>query len=307
MQRHPRLFGRSMEARVRYIMGAAYSGRVVVTSVPRRIMAEKEVSDGFVNYRDELLFHLQRCDPRLGLGSVLYLFGDVSRALPVPMFTKSRPIGARNNVLMNIDQERHWGHLRTVAEHDVPWGSKRDAAVWRGSSTGAWTRARGRLALVARHGGSALPLDVGLSHLVQGRPESEFGGYVKGWIPVSEQLGYKYIISVEGNDVASNLKWALFSRSVVIMAKPRMESWLLEGKLKAGVHYVEVKRDYSNLAEVVAWCMKNEPQCRRISRNATRYVSRFLDSDREREVACRVVDRYVRNVTIPATGAARGP
>jgi len=42
---------------------------------------------------------------------------------------------------------------------------------------------------------------------------------------------YKYILSIEGNDVASGLKWQLYSNSVVFMRKPKIVSWAMEDKL----------------------------------------------------------------------------
>ena len=54
-----------------------------------------------------------------------------------------------------------------------------------------------------------------------------------GWeIWMWGQLEYKAIIMIEGNDVASGLKWALYSRSVVMMPEPTVTSWALEEMLE---------------------------------------------------------------------------
>lgn len=44
----------------------------------------------------------------------------------------------------------------------------------------------------------------------------------------NELLKYKYLLSIEGNDIASGLKWMLLSNSVVFMARPEHESWAME-------------------------------------------------------------------------------
>ena len=50
----------------------------------------------------------------------------------------------------------------------------------------------------------------------------------KAKISKKELLKHKYLLSMEGNDIASGLKWMLLSNSVVFMAKPEHESWAME-------------------------------------------------------------------------------
>ena len=66
---------------------------------------------------------------------------------------------------------------------------------------------------------------------------------------ITEQCRYKYIMSIEGNDVATNLKWIFRSNSVCFMRKPRFETWFMEGRLQPNVHYIELKDDFSDVAE----------------------------------------------------------
>ena len=37
------------------------------------------------------------------------------------------------------------------------------------------------------------------------------------------------------------------SNSVAVMPRPKYESWFMEGRLQPGVHYIEIKDDYSDL------------------------------------------------------------
>ena len=41
------------------------------------------------------------------------------------------------------------------------------------------------------------------------------------------------------------------SNSVCVMPKPKYESWFMEGKLEDGVHYIEVKDDFSDAQEKI--------------------------------------------------------
>ena len=68
-------------------------------------------------------------------------------------------------------------------------------------------------------------------------------------LPTHRHLNYKFILCLEGNDVASNLKWVMSSNSIAVMPKPKYETWFMEGKLKGNVHYIEIKDDYSDLEE----------------------------------------------------------
>jgi hypothetical protein len=51
-------------------------------------------------------------------------------------------------------------------------------------------------------------------------------------VDMESLLEYKGIIMIEGNDVASGLKWALLSQSVVLMPPPKHTSWAMEELLE---------------------------------------------------------------------------
>jgi hypothetical protein len=74
-------------------------------------------------------------------------------------------------------------------------------------------------------------------------------GYNKPSVHWIDMTKYRYLVSVEGNDVATNLKWALASGCVVLMPKPRVETFFAEGMLKPYVHYVPISDDTSDLEE----------------------------------------------------------
>jgi hypothetical protein len=85
-------------------------------------------------------------------------------------------------------------------------------------------------------------------------------------------LRYKYLLSIEGNDVATGLKWNLASSSVVFMPIPSVSTYAMEDKLVPYVHYIPLKRDGSDLEEQLAWARANDDKCRWISEQATQYM-----------------------------------
>ena len=92
---------------------------------------------------------------------------------------------------------------------------------------------------------------------------------------ITEMSKYKYLLSVEGNDVASGLKWMLYSNSVVLMSPPTKATWAMEDLLLPFVHYLPLKHDYSNLLEMLEWAEQHQEACQEISKRATDYIERL--------------------------------
>lgn len=242
----------------------------------------------------ERLYH-----ERLVWDDIPHAFGDMNSALPEPVLARCRPIKGKrsyNHVLIPLNRDRNLnGPMEEAISGDIPWEQKMDGAVWRGSSTGRWTMKQGRLALVSRwanFNGREIGCDVGITRFIQGAERDV--ALEREYMSISEQLRFKYVLSVEGNDVASNLAWAMRSCSVVIMPKPEHETWLMHGLLKPGVHYVKVSKDFSDLPKVLIWCRNNDSKCREISANATRWVKQFSDRRSESDVAAKVVRKFIR-------------
>lgn len=113
-----------------------------------------------------------------------------------------------------------------------------------------------------------------------------------------EMLAYRYIISVEGNDVATNLKWAMASNSVVIMPRPRVETFFAEGLLIEYVHYVPIKDDCSDLVDKVLWCEARRDKCRGIAEAATQYAKNFRDVDTVLDWGSIVLEKHLNKLNV---------
>jgi hypothetical protein len=118
--------------------------------------------------------------------------------------------------------------------------------------------------------------------------------FKKEFMTIKDQLNYKFIFSVEGNDVASNLKWILNSNSLCFMQKPEMETWAMEGLLKPGVHYVEVRSDFSNLEAEFLYYLNNPKKAKSIIRNANNFISQIKDESLQLDIAIEVVNKFFR-------------
>lgn len=210
-----------------------------------------------------------------------YFFGDLITVPPEPTIVKSRPIHGdnRNSVLFKLDKLRHF----TLHPDPVAFADKRKSAVWRGAIA---DHSGLRDALVRRFHDHKTH-DIG--HV--GRAHD--GIAAKNYLAIADQLRHRYLISVEGYDVATNLKWILASQSLCLMPKPLYETWFMEGTLVAGKHFVEVRPDFADLEEVVAYYDRNENEARAIIAEANRYVATFQDEENERLVSLLVLQKYL--------------
>lgn len=210
-----------------------------------------------------------------------YVFGDVVHIPETPSFVKSRPIsdGNQNSVLLKLNAIRHYQFL----EDKTHFIDKKGVAVWRGH-----IHQEHRTILVNKFYANEL---CNIGHCDD---EKDYEESYKGFLSVDEQLQYKYIISIEGKDVATNLKWIMSSNSLCFMRKPRFETWYMEGKLVAGVHYVQLKDDFSDLEEKIIYFNKNADEALVIIANAQAYTKQFLDKKTEEVIGVMVAEKYFK-------------
>ncbi|EGY53671.1 glycosyl transferase family 90 [Neisseria shayeganii] len=209
----------------------------------------------------------------------LYEFGDVTHIPEQPAFVKSRPIADnnQNSVLLKLDSVRHF----YIYPDPHRFADKQDSLVWRGAAHQCQ-----RLRFLEQYHNHPL-CDVGCVH-----PKSAGQPYHRSFLTVEEQLRHKYILSIEGNDVATNLKWIMASQSLCFMAAPRYETWLMEGRLQADVHYVHLQDDYADLDEKLAFYHARPAAAERIIRQANAYMQPFFDRKLELLTGLMVVQKY---------------
>jgi hypothetical protein len=142
-------------------------------------------------------------------------------------------------------------------------------------------------------------LDIAYSEIVQLEEEttdvlmSVIRSRIRPPLSMREQLQSKFLLSLEGNDVATGLKWMLYSNSAVVMPRPTCETWACEGELIAFKHYIPVKDDLSDIEEVFDWCLTHLDAAEEIARNGRRYIEDFLDGSLETEILRHVISSYL--------------
>ncbi len=207
-----------------------------------------------------------------------YLFGDVIHVPDVPCIVKSRPIGEdnRNSAIMKLEKLRHF----FIPTDNTPFDDKKPLAVWRGSDHNPK-----RVELMRHYHGHTL-CDIGLTNVPEDDPRR--GTFLNP----AEQMAYKYIISIEGIDVATNLKWIMASNSLCLMPDSVYETWFMEGRLEPGQHFVRVADDFSDLEDKILHYERRPQEARDIIRNANAYVAQFLEPEREQILSLLVLYKY---------------
>ncbi len=210
-----------------------------------------------------------------------YLFGDVNHTVEHPSIVKSRPICSNNtySVVMKLDKVRHF----TFVKDDKKFGDKIDKAIFRG----AITNKENRIDFMRKFSNNEM-VDVGCIDKNTTIPEE----WKTEEITLTQHLDYKFIIALEGIDVASNLKWVMSSNSVAIMPRPTCETWFMEGTLIPNHHYIEIQPDYSDLLEKIEYYIAHPQEAETIARNANNYVKQFRDRKTEKLISLMVLKKY---------------
>ncbi len=209
-----------------------------------------------------------------------FLFGDITHVPEIPSFVKSRPVNGDNShsILLPLNKIRHF----TTVKDKWKFTEKRDILVGR--------------AHVAQ------PQRIKFWEMYFNHPMCDLGNINKGleghpeWIvkplSIEEHLKYKFILCIEGNDVATNLKWVMSSNSLAVMPKPMYETWHMEGRLIPGYHYVEINPEYSDLEEKLKYYINHPEEAEKITKNANEYIKKFTNKKIEKIVGLMVVNKY---------------
>lgn len=209
-----------------------------------------------------------------------YLFGDVINVPTAPTFVKSRPIGSsnENSIILKLDKLRHF----RWTPDPVPFRDKKPSAVWRGTPL---TKQREQFVRTFYNHPS---FDIGQSrHFVDDLAP-------KGSLSHREQKEHKFFVSIEGHDVATNLKWAMASNMLVMSPTLRYETWFMEGRLEPGKHFVLLEDDFSDLEEKVDYYTRHPKEAEEIIDQAHAWVNLFTDPLKECIISTRVLEKYFR-------------
>lgn len=209
-----------------------------------------------------------------------FVFGDVTEVPELTSIVKSRPISDdnQNSVLLNLDKHRHFVFLKD----DKKFSEKKDLLIGRGA-----VYQTHRFDFYEKYFDHPLT-DLGQVNKIGAKPKV----WYKPKISLAAHLDYKFILCLQGNDVATNLKWVMSSNSIAVMPKPTLETWFMEGKLVGGKHYIEIESDYSDLEEQLNFYINNPEKCLEIIKNANEHCEQFFNKDVEDLCSLKVLKKF---------------
>ena len=219
-------------------------------------------------------------------------------------------------IVFKLTVERHFGLVPDIPSLDRPWSEKKDQAIFRGQFTGHFPNsmsgsdidklsAREQCELLQRcrlvyHSASSSSSSRTSPPLVDAKlafpiievrknfPSSIDGIELYGErVSIAEMLEYKAIVMLEGNDVSSGLKWALYSNSVVMTQRPTLTSWAMEELLEPWVHYVPLSDDLSDVEEKMQWILEHDKEAQEIAHRSKLWIADLVlhpDASRDEDV-----------------------
>jgi hypothetical protein len=209
--------------------------------------------------------------------------GDNIDILSFPHFVKSRPIKhSSNEIVLKLNAIRHFNFIKD----SIPFEAKENKLF-------------GRLAVYQ-------DVRKRFFNAHFNNPICDIGDVAKGtesiWLKpktsINKHLKYKFILALEGNDVATNLKWIMSSNSIAVMPQPKYETWFMEGLLQPNVHYICIKDDFSDLNEQLDYYIHHPKEALKIIKNANEWVAQFKNHQQELYLNLMVMQRYFNLVNI---------
>lgn len=215
--------------------------------------------------------------------------GDINFTPDVPSLVKSRPIGAdnQNGVLLKLNKIRHF----LFVKDSIPWEKKASKVIFRGAlgqKGNTKDFKQNRYDFLEKYFNHPM-CDLGE---ISKRGNYANEAWKKPIISIQEHLKYKYVMALEGNDVASNLKWIMSSNSIAVMPKPKFETWFMEGRLIPNYHYIAIADDYSDLEERLTYYNNHPQEAQAIIGHAHEWVEQFKDKQQETLISLLVLEKY---------------
>lgn len=230
----------------------------------------------FSTYHYDMRSYARYFDQNL---KIYYGFGDVNYYFTRPSITKSRPISEsnQNSILLKLEQNRHFIFLKDPYAFE----EKQNIIFFRGA---CYQEHRTRFLQKFFDKDFC---DIG--HTGNKRVHTQ---YLKPKVSIAKHLPYKFLLSLEGNDVASNLKWILSSNSLCMMPRPKYETWFMESTLEPNVHYCQIAPDYADVEERFEFFCANPDVAKEIIHNAHRFCEQFYDTRTETMLNLLVLRKY---------------
>ena len=172
----------------------------------------------------------------------------------------------------------------------LAWEERIARVFWRGRTSGGYPSVRTRT--VEALAGSDHNVRLLDSPWNQGLPiPAEHFGEASG---LDVHFRYKYILILDGNQIASNHMWVFGSGAVPIMITHPCNEYWFKRFIVPMVHYVPVAYDLSDLDKKIGWLQDHDFEARNIMENAMHLAATVFSAEFQQQYLRDEVQRIVR-------------
>ena len=185
--------------------------------------------------------------------------------------------------------------INTIKIND-DWNTKKDVAVWRGSTTGCGvtkdTNPRIKLATIAKelYNSGYKNLDAGVVQFTKGFKvtdgtihyinQRELNIPKLGFITYEQQTNNKYMLNIEGNTAAYRFSTLFYSGSLVLNINSKFKLWF-EPLLTKNENYISIKKNFDKqkLKEVIEFLKNNNDTAKYIADSGKIFFNKYIKKD----------------------------
>uniref|UniRef100_A0A8D0ATX4 Protein O-glucosyltransferase 3 n=1 Tax=Sander lucioperca TaxID=283035 RepID=A0A8D0ATX4_SANLU len=171
-----------------------------------------------------------------------------------------------------------------------PWINKTDKAFFRGRDS-----REERLHLVSLSKKNPEMLDAGITGWFFFRDREKHVGKAP-LVGFFDFFKYKYQVNVDGTVAAYRFPYLMLGNSLVLKQDSQYYEYFYS-QLKAGTHYVPVRRNLSDLLEKIKWAKENDDEAHKIARAGQTVVRELLQPSRLYCYYYRVMHMYSERQT----------
>lgn len=209
--------------------------------------------------------------------------GDIRKNPDSPTLIKCRRLNDINEemgVILNLDSIRHWLNPKD----DIPFERKEPKLFFRGDIYDKSARIK-----FFEQWADDEYFDLGDTNTrFPSKWSSEF-------VTIPDHFKYQFILALEGYDMASSLQWIMASGCIPVMPKPTVEGWLMHSKMIPGVHYIEIKPDFSDVGDKIRYYATHQDEAKKIAIKSKEFADQFKDKRRELIISILTVEKYLKN------------
>lgn len=173
----------------------------------------------------------------------------------------------------------------------IAWEQRLPTAFWRGTPSPGLPSIRSRTVetLLSTHHNVRFHRGGCASYCEDQLPDHYFGHYCD----LPEQFHYKYLLILDGNQIASNHMWVFGSGAVPIMITHPDNHFWFQPFLKPMVNYVPVQYDLTDLESTLEWLQTHDNEAKSIMEGALHLAATLFSSAGQQQYLEKEVDRLL--------------